>query len=243
MQKLEKFSISRIRCFENCQWAYKLQHVDRVEIKEKALSSAAQFGNLIHHCAEFNIFDPEKAKEIASQYAPITNDDLNKNLVPNLMAVKNYIESVNAQYPTIPSNEKYLRWDGKDFNLVAKLDRICQKDNSFKIIDYKTGKNIDDAKSCEEQLKFYDMMIRFWVKNTLKIAKIDNITCELFFTRHDKAISYNFNFDQITDFARNIKSRIENIRSTTKFFPNPSRWNCSCCSYKNDKSLCKNSCY
>ena len=242
--KQEYFSISRIRCFESCQWAYKLQHIDKAQVKEAAPSTAANFGNLIHHCAEFGIFDVEEAKKLAeTTYAPITSDDLNRNLVPNLFAVKSYVERIDSQYPQKPSNEKFINWYGPKYNLTSKIDRICQNGSSFKIIDYKTGKNIDDADKATEQLKFYHLLSLFWIRDKLKIATINSISCELFFTRHDKVLPYTFNNDQIVDFTRDIKRRIETIRSTTKFFPNPSRWNCSCCPYKHDRSLCQSSAY
>lgn len=242
--KPQYFSISRIRCFESCQWAYKLQYVDKAEIKEKAPSTAANFGNLIHHCAEHKVFDPDEAKKLGETiYAPITSEDLNKHLVPNLLATENYVKNIDLQYPEKTSDEKFINWYGSQYNLTSKIDRICQNGNSFKIIDYKTGKNIDKADSAAEQLKFYHLLALFWIRDKLGIATIDSITCELFFTRHDRIIPYIFNNTQIADFTRDIKRRIETIRSTTRFFPNPSRWNCSYCPYKHDRSLCKSSSY
>ena len=244
MQKPEKFSISRIHCFESCMWRYKLQHVDKVQIREIAPVPSANFGSLIHHCAEFGIFDIEQAKKLAeTKYAPITSQDLNENLVPNLMTVKNYIGSINCKFPNPPLNEKYLNWEGENFNLVAKVDRICKQDHTFKIVDYKTGKNIDKIEGCKEQLMFYHMMSLFWIKSILKIATIDQLTCELFFTRHDKAVSFEFTNDQIVEFVRDIKRRIATILETKRYFPNPSRFTCSICPYCNDKSLCKHSRY
>jgi hypothetical protein len=131
-----------------------------------------------------------------------------------------------------------------------------EKLDKFKIIDIKTSTNgwkLDYVKK-DENKQFQLILYKKYFAEQFGVP-IENIDIEFFITRRKVYEEGDFpqkRFQMYSPPSGKIKTSratkaieefmsecfIENKHTTKEMHPNPSKWNCSFCPYKEDKQLC-----
>ena len=237
----ETYSYSRLNVFDRCKFGYYLQYVEKIKVKYTP-DPSTNFGLLLHHLAEHDIYDYDVAIELArTKYKPISDDDLKINLRPCIQNIQEYIAKLNAEFPN-HIRESKLNVPGPMFSLTAKVDRICYGGSSkLKVIDYKT--NTSEQSKLSKQLKLYNGMAIVWLANNNIVRGVTDIVCELFYVRLNKIKPYVFTRDAIVTYFTELVDTVKMIESTEIWSPSPSEFTCKFCNFKDDPVLCSHSYY
>ncbi len=183
------YSHSRVSCFENCPYQYKLKYIDREE-PDIDNTIEAFMGSIVHEALE-ELYKWKKFKKRVSKASLIKfykdlwdkqySDDI--KIVKKGLNAKNYkkmgeeflVNYYNKYKPfeqlTILGLETQDRMTLKDGNQWhVRIDRFaCDDKGNYYVCDYKTNasmKNQEDADS-DRQLAMYSL----WVKDKFKDAK------------------------------------------------------------------------
>ena len=199
--KKEKFSYSKLDCYESCGWKYKLTYIDKHQIYQKAI--ATDFGTLVHSTEE------QIAKDIiANDNEPVFLMNYNKYIdmfaegvykikerYPNHFYEKdknnlNYADKANAyiekgvyRLRDYLSNNRNLRIKGieQHFNLeynnyifTGFIDRVFEDINTGEILieDIKTY----SAPLTEDKLKT-PLQFVIYTLAAKELYQTDNISC------------------------------------------------------------------
>ncbi len=129
-------------------------------------------------------------------------------------------------WPEVYFLEKGFRFMFKNFFIKGKIDRIDKiGENSFEIIDYKTG-SAKKSLSAEDkrQLLLYQMVVE--ASFGLKVDKLS-----FYYLEDGQKVSFTASEKDMAKLEEFILEIIEDIQ-TKKFPPNPSPYNCPFCDFK-----------
>lgn len=156
-----KFSHSRVECFKNCQWKYKLRYIDKVKtIPDQAPDNALYVGTVLHKGAEMDV--KQAIQEYFNKYYVINNLIMNEAikleiLIPKLKEILTDINIYAQEYSVLTSK------------FIGFLDLITKNDNgTVDIFDFKYSNNIQNYLE-SDQLHVYKYFLE---KKGFKVRKL-----------------------------------------------------------------------
>lgn len=130
-----QFSHSRIECFKNCHYQYKLRYIDKLEtLDEFDAQDALKIGTALHTGIEKDI--PTAINEYYMSYPVITDLHINEAIKLEVMLKKarEILPLENAQFEVELNDEHF----------VGFIDMLVPiKDNVYDMYDFKYSNNID----------------------------------------------------------------------------------------------------
>lgn len=229
------YSHSRISCFENCPYKYKLKYIDKIK-PEIETSIEAFLGSMVHDTLERLYKDMRFQKintieEILAYY----NEIWTKNWVPNIIIVrKDYTQEnframgevfirdyYNKHHPfdqtkTIGLEKRIvidLENNGK-YKLQGYIDRLsCKNAGEYEIHDYKTNSSLPQIEYLKKdrQLALYAMAVK-------KIyPDAENIKLIWHFLSFNKDIVLEKTDEELEQLKHDTKKAIDAIESASSY--------------------------
>ena len=178
------YSHSRLSCFEQCPYKYKLKYIDKVE-SEIAASVEAFLGSLVHETLEKLYQDLSFHKvNTLEELLTYLREEWKKNFNDDILIVKeeytpeNYLQMAEKfikdyyqrYYPfdhekTIAIEDQlFINLDGSgEYKLQGFIDRLAEKeDGYYEIHDYKTNSRLPSPQSfkTDRQLALYAIGVK-----------------------------------------------------------------------------------
>jgi len=245
----EKFSISDIILYEKCPQRYKFAKILKIPTFGHGSLS---FGTTIHETLKQFVFEYESdkaeqtdifggmkqenkpdLKRLREIYENNWLDDWYRNKEEKqqyhengLKLLKNFYEDFLRQKPKIKFLEYPFRWKIGSYQFTGRIDRIDEVNDSFVIIDYKTGQTKTELNAEDKrQLLFYQIVAEESLKFKL-----------------EKLVYYYLESGEKTEFIgqtkdkEKLKERLLDVIAQIKnncFEPKASEFNCQYCDYAN----------
>ena len=222
-------SVSKIGVFNQCQKRFHFQYVQKIKQKP---SIHFEKGNFIHGLIE-SVLKSAKYKQ-DKPFAIMTKEEVSENLKIALDFCKGELfQKVLALSKVYPFNVESAisldinykpcdRWKGNPF-LIGKIDFEMELPDSFKIIDWKTGKAPSEFfKKDEDQLDLYALAMM------LKTGKPGRAS--FIFIEHNVVQKKDYTLNDIDGIKRTFEEYARIISNETEFRTNESGL-CKNCSY------------
>lgn len=157
-----KFSYSRLECFTNCPYQYKLRYIDKLKtLPDQSASNALYLGTAIHEAFETGNLE-DAINSYRSNYYMLTDEHINEEikleyLIPRVLEL-------------LPEAECEIEISTEDF--IGYIDRLVylytDKDNikHYSIMDYKYSNNINRYLE-SKQLHIYKYYFELTHPNTV----------------------------------------------------------------------------
>lgn len=157
-----KFSYSRLECFANCAYQYKLRYIDKLKtLPDQSASNALYLGTAIHEAFETGNLE-DAINSYRSNYYMLTDEHINEEikleyLIPRVLEL-------------LPEAECEIEISTEDF--IGYIDRLVylytDKDNikHYSIMDYKYSNNINRYLE-SKQLHIYKYYFELTHPNTV----------------------------------------------------------------------------
>ena len=240
------YSHSRISCFENCPYQYKLKYIDKVKVDVPGTIEAFM-GGLVHETLD------KLYKDLKFQ-KPMTKEDLinyynklwEETYTDNIIIVKTHLTAENYKkmgekfledyYETYkPFKEMYILGletqdtldlpDGNQWHI--RIDKLGCVGDTYFVCDYKTNSRmkLQDEADSDRQLAMYSI----WVKEKFKDAK--QIILKWNMLAFNKEVISLRTPEQLERLKQEVMQKIKEIESTTEF-PRKQSPLCNYCEYK-----------
>ncbi len=237
------FSFSQFAAFEKCPLQYKYAHLLKIPMSGEKASLV--FGRLIHDTL-YNFMLPlldDNTKELShkklvSYYKKFWQDGVYENIKQRdeyynkgLKLLDNFYNNLkNQTRPEVKFLEKDFRFKFKEFLIKGKIDRVDKiGENSFEIIDYKTGKSNDKLTAEEKrQLVLYKI-----VAESAFAIKVDKLS--YYYLESGEKLSFEANNKDIDKTEEWLINSVSEIQKK-QFLPKPSPHTCPFCDFK---SICE----
>lgn len=238
MIKITQFSHSRVECFKNCQYKYKLKYIDKLKtIPDQAPDNALYVGTALHKGAEKDV--KQAIREYFNNYYIINDLIVNEAikleiLIPKLKDILIDINIYAQEYKVLIS--KFIGF----LDLITKND-----DGTVDIFDFKYSNNIQNYLE-SDQLHVYKYFLE---KKGFKVRKLGFIfipktnirqkqdedlykfrkrLIEIVKKSQIQIIEVKYDPNKVIEFFDNIID----IHETFEYRKNPTRL-CDWCEYKN----------
>ena len=193
-----QFSHSRVECFKQCPYKYKLRYIDKIKtLDDYDPQDPLKIGTAIHECIQQDI--RKAIKNYYMQY-PIINDlHVNEALKMFYMGNKarNLLPLENAKYEVKLECDKFIGY----------IDMLVpNEDGTFDIYDFKYSNNIDKYMT-SNQLHLY----KYYSEKLLNI-KIK----KLYFVFIEKTMIRQKKTEDLREFRLRLKSTLENMNVQIK---------------------------
>ena len=193
-----QFSHSRVECFKQCPYKYKLRYIDKIKtLDDYDPQDPLKIGTAIHECIQQDI--RKAIKNYYMQY-PIINDlHVNEALKMFYMGNKarNLLPLENAKYEVKLECDKFIGY----------IDMLVpNEDGTFDIYDFKYSNNIDKYMD-SNQLHLY----KYYSEKLLNI-KIK----KLYFVFIEKTMIRQKKTEDLREFRLRLKSTLENMNVQIK---------------------------
>lgn len=193
-----KFSHSKVECFNNCPYQYKLRYIDKLKTLPKDdPTDALIIGQALHKGVEEGV---DKAVEMYYNSYPIIND-------------KHIEEAIKLEY-LIPKVVKLLPIDReheielKSRDFIGYIDLVIHnKDGTVDLLDIKYSNNVDkyiDSKQVHLYKYYYEKQYG------KKVNKIGYIFVPKTSIRQKKT-------ESIYDFRKRLKETLSDMEITTEY--------------------------
>jgi len=243
------YSHSRLSCFENCPFKFRLKYIEKVR-PETETGVEAFLGTLVHATME-KLYTDLKFQKIATlkELVAYFNDLWGKNWNNRIIIVRSEYKQENYR----KMGEKFItdfykryhpfgngRTIGLEKRIVIKLDkagkyklqgyidRISYAGKGvYNIHDYKTNANLTTQNYLDQdrQLALYAMAVKRDYKDCKKINLIWH------FMAFDKEVSSARTVQELNELKKNTIKLIQRIEKEKKFKPKISRL-CDWCEYR-----------
>ena len=243
------YSHSRLSCFEQCAYKYKLQYIDKVET-ELLQSIEAFLGSCVHEVLEklYSDLRYEKQNSLDDLIA-FLHEIWKKNWDDSIIIVKeeygpdNYLKMAekfisnyyNRYHPfdkdkTIALEDRILiNLDNEgNYQLQGFIDRLVEtEDGYYEIHDYKTNSRLPLPKyiKSDRQLALYMIGVKNYYPDVKDIKLIWH------FLAFDKEIDSTRSNEELEVLKKDTIALIDRIESEEKFEANPS-FLCDWCEYR-----------
>lgn len=223
------YSFSKIDTWERCPYKFKLKYIDKIRISFEP-NLALSKGSFLHYCIEKNT----NGKEYATT-AIFTEEEKNK-------AIK-----ILSQFTKSKLCQSYLSGKGKhevDFGILkvkdifkvtnfeninaifkGKIDYLFQKNNELYILDWKSGKYI------EQDDQRFDQLLLYAIWGFLKFENINLINCSFVYIEHLKENKISYQRDNLKNYIEKYIQAISKIESDELFDKIESK-QCEYCEYR-----------
>lgn len=193
-----QFSHSRVECFKQCPYKYKLRYIDKIKtLDDYDPQDPLKIGTAIHECIQQDI--KKAIKNYYMQY-PIINDlHVNEALKMFYMGNKarNLLPLENAKYEVKLECDKFIGY----------IDMLVpNEDGTFDIYDFKYSNNIDKYMD-SNQLHLY----KYYSEKLLNI-KIK----KLYFVFIEKTMIRQKKTEDLREFRLRLKSTLEKMNVQIK---------------------------
>jgi len=244
------YSHSRVSCYENCPYQYKLKYVDRAEV-EVLTSVEAFLGDLVHRTLE-KLYQDLKYQKTNSreELHEFFNDMWAKEYTSDIMIVKkdytqeNYRKMgekfISDYYETyqpfddmtvlgLETQDKIQLPDGNLWHV--RIDRLgVDGGGNYYVCDYKTNSRMllqDDA-DMDRQLAMYGL----WVKEKFRDAK--TVVLKWYMLAFNKSVVSERTDNQLEQLKSSVVSKIAKIEQATESgdFPINVSGLCDYCTYR-----------
>jgi DNA helicase II / ATP-dependent DNA helicase PcrA len=229
-----RLSFSRISTFKMCPLKYKFRYVYQLA---EPLSHAASFGSSVHNA--LNAFYGElktggiptlerlwalyQKHWIPMGYTNTAHHDARK--LEGWDMLKKFFESNSASWVMPSYLERPFTLKLKDLAVSGRIDRIDRlPDGSYEVIDYKTGKMLDQkAVDKDLQLSIYALACR-------DVYKIPVSSLSLYYLGDNKKITTHRSDEQLSTTSLEL-SEISSTIGDSTFEAKPSAYICGFCDY------------
>ena len=183
------YSHSKVSCFENCPYQYKLHYVDKEE-PEIESTIEAFMGDIVHQSLE-DLYKRKKFKQRVSReslikfYKDLWEKEYSEDIkvVKENLTAENYkkmgqefLENYYDKYKPfeqltilgLETQDRMTLPDGNSWHV--RIDKFaCDDKGNYYVMDYKTNSSMKDQEEADEdrQLAMYSI----WVKDKFKDAK------------------------------------------------------------------------
>jgi len=246
------YSHSRVSCFENCPYQYKLRYIDKIK-PDIPTSIEAFMGDMVHQALEKLYKDKKFKKRIAkSSVIKFYRDLWTKNYSDDILIVKanqglkadnyrkmgekfisDYFDRMKPfEQLTILGLETTDRMTLKDGNQWhVRIDKLgCDNKGNYYVCDYKTNSRMKDQEEADSdrQLALYSI----WVKDKFKDANSVKLIWHMLAFNKD-AVSERSD-EQLEKLQQEVIDKIKEIEKATveNDFPRTQTALCNYCGYK-----------
>jgi putative RecB family exonuclease len=240
------YSHSRLSCFENCPYQYKLKYIDRVKVDVPGTIEAFM-GGLVHETLDKLYKDVKFQKDISKEelleyYNKLWEETFSEDLiiVKSHLTADNYRKMgekfIEDYYDTYkPFKEMYILGletqdtlnlpDGNQWHI--RIDKLGCVGDTYFICDYKTNSRMkfQDEADSDRQLAMYSI----WVKEKFKDAK--QIILKWNMLAFNKEVISLRTPEQLERLKQEVMQKIKEIE-TAKEFPRKQSPLCNYCEYK-----------
>lgn len=244
--KIEHISVSRKRCFDQCQMQYRYRYHLEMVGKPQDEPMHFTYGTIVHKIAEEYV--KSRGEKLLSEVAgdvltgridideggrkaPPLPQEYKRKLPLHLKALKNLTDKTGfigeVEYPFYydldPPNKRFVK---------GYIDRVIIQDDKYWIIDYKTTKQAYQKNSSnildDLQLKCYARIIQ---KNFN--AKPENIKTALYYLEGPKLIGACFSAESLERVEQELLQSYLEIENTPEFqaYGRVGNW-CRFCDYR-----------
>tara|TARA_R100001086_G_scaffold249970_1_gene192149 strand:+ start:315 stop:998 length:684 start_codon:yes stop_codon:yes gene_type:complete len=214
LEKLNRWSYSRLATFERCPKQFYYSSVAKIETPQHP---AAERGTRIHDAAE---------RYIKGEDGVFPKD---------LLLFKEAFEDLQTGYQagTVVVEEdwafdidwKPIGWDEENTWGRYKIDAYIQEPDRTVVIDFKTGRYAGNEKTHEAQCALYA------VATANRFPKVKNVQAELWYLDHGKISRHQFTKKDIKERKKNFHDRAMILSTATEFKPTPSLEACRWCHF------------
>ena len=241
------YSNSRINCFYQCPYKYKLQYIDRIKV-EVPDTIETYMGRLVHEVMEKLYKDLQYQKKntkkelldyfeklwsgkwsdkiviVKKDYTTDNYKDMGRKYISDYY---DRFKPFNGIKTLALETENFLDLeDGNKYHI--RIDRLaCNNDGNYYVCDYKTGGRISTQYDLDRdrQLAMYSL----WVRQKYSDAK--DVKLVWYFMAFDREMVSERTPKQLEGVKRDIENMIKHIESVSEFPTYKSRL-CDWCKYK-----------
>ncbi len=220
---IRAWSYSALKVFEECRYR---SYIQKVKYIPEPSGPAAERGSVIHQEAEDFVAGkldslPASLKKFQSEFEEL------KNLYADAKVELEGEWGFDVDWNPVG-------WIGRDTWARIKLDALVHEDEqSARIIDYKTGKKFGNEIPHSQQGLLYAIGA-FQRYPELQYAQV-----EFWYLDKAETTKKPYTRAQAMQFLPSWHKRGIIMTTATEFDPNPSKYNCRWCSYKNgDEPAC-----
>jgi putative RecB family exonuclease len=242
------YSNSRVSCFEQCPFQYKLKYIDKVEV-EIPTTIEAFMGDIVHQTL-LKLYTDKKFKKLVSKailekfYKELWNREYTGDIlvVKEGLSADNYrkmgIKYISDYYDShkdddmtiigLETKDRLTLPDGNSWHV--RMDKLGCKGDVYFVCDYKTNsrmKNQEEA-DCDRQLAMYSI----WVRDKFKDAK--RVVLKWHMLAFDKEVTSERTDEQLKRLEQEVTQLIRKIQEAEKEnnFPRNQSALCDYCVYK-----------
>ena len=196
-----RLSKSKIGCFKQCAYRYKLQYIDK--LKGKEIPPQLKKGIDVHNILEqYNKLETTKLTEAEEQIREAENYIKYKKIVDNFLAFNKRLSNDGIHIDKPACVEKMM--SDVELNIVGVVDAIHKTKDKVLVLDYKTGKKHPIAKFRFE-LALYAYLYE-------KKSGEEVTHWGIYFAEHDKFVFEELDRHQV----ENAKNEVERVRELIK---------------------------
>ena len=246
------YSHSRVSCFENCPYQYKLKYIDKVKV-DVPTTIEAFMGDIVHRALEKLYKDKKFKKRIAlASLLKFYNETWEKEFSDDILIVKkdeglkaSHYKKMGIKFVTdyfnrmrpfeqltilgLETTDRMTLPDGNQWHV--RIDKLaCDSEGNYFVCDYKTNARMKDQEEADSdrQLALYSI----WVKDKFKDAKSVKLIWHMLAFNKD-AVSERTD-EQLKKLQDDVCKVIKEMESATEF-PRKQSGLCNYCVYK---SIC-----
>jgi putative RecB family exonuclease len=242
------YSHSKVTCFENCPYQYKLRYIDKAT-PDTPETIELFMGKRVHETLE-KLYKDKKFKKLVSKATLLKfyNDTWEKEYSPDIKVVKEgltvenyrkmgkkFIEDYYDKYKPfdqltilgLETEDRMTLKDGSQWHV--RIDKFaCDDKGNYYVCDYKTNSRMKDQEEADEdrQLAMYSI----WVKDKFKDCKSVKLVWHML--AFNKEVISERTEEQLKKLQNEVIAVIKKIESA-KDFPTNVTALCDYCGFKN----------
>jgi len=245
------YSHSRVSCFENCPYQYKLKYIDKIEVDIPATIESFM-GDMVHQTLE-EMYKNWKFKKRVSKaillkfYRDLWEKEYSEDILVvkkdlsaenykkmGLQFISDYYDRYKDDEMTILELETQDRMtlpDGNQWHV--RIDKLgCDKDGNYYVCDYKTNSRMKIQEEADEdrQLALYSI----WVKD--KFSDCKKVVLKWHMLAFDKDVVSERDENQLRKLQEDVMKLIKEIEKAAKEdnFPRKVSNLCEYCLYRSE---------
>ncbi len=222
--KYAPYSFSKLSTHDQCARKFKYQYIDKLPQEDRDITPLIK-GGAVHSILE-NYPEPSTHK-MAERYQYIADKFIQSEIGQKYMTR----ESVREHSFALTEKLEPTTYGDKEAIFRGHIDYICLDEDCINLIDWKTGKYVDEVHQNFNQLLFYAIYFFY------SYPKIDNIRLSYVYIEHDLENTLLLERKYLDKYVDAMLDMMEKTEKDTVFEKNKTKL-CDWCPYKN---YCDNS--